>query len=176
MVLCLTGLVWGFGWFAYGSYKLLGGEKSIVYVEPDSPSLKGKAALPGHEMENNMDEAWRRMMLEYPTADNIEVHVPHTDSSTIYISIKPDEGTHYRTDYRFFDQKTLEEVEVNHLWGKYANADATDKLFRMNYDIHIGAIAGLPGKIIAFLASLIIASLPVTGTLVWWGRRKKKKK
>ena len=176
MVLSLTGLVWGFSWFAYGSYTLLGGEKSMVYVEPDSPSLRNQAALPIEQMENNMDEMWRRMMLEYPKAANIEVHVPHTDSSTIYISIQPDEGTYYRTDYRFFDQKTLEEVEVNHLWGKYADADATDKLFRMNYDIHIGAIAGLPGKIIAFLASLIISSLPVTGTLVWWGRRKKKKK
>ena len=46
----------------------------------------------------------------------------------------------------------------------------------MNYDIHIGAIGGLAGKIIAFLASLICASLPVTGTLLWYGKKFKKKK
>jgi uncharacterized iron-regulated membrane protein len=46
----------------------------------------------------------------------------------------------------------------------------------MNYDIHVGAILGLPGKIIAFLASLIPASLPVTGFLIWWGKKKKGKK
>ncbi len=28
-----------------------------------------------------------------------------------------------------------------------------------------------PGKIIAFLAGLVAASLPVTGLLIWWGRR-----
>ncbi|HVK46889.1 MAG TPA: hypothetical protein VM488_03580, partial [Pseudobacter sp.] len=38
------------------------------------------------------------------------------------------------------------------------------------------SILGLPGKIMAFFAALIGASLPVTGFLVWWGKRKKKSK
>jgi uncharacterized iron-regulated membrane protein len=42
----------------------------------------------------------------------------------------------------------------------------------MNYDIHVGAIAGLPGKIIAFLACLLCASLPVTGFIIWFDREK----
>ena len=42
----------------------------------------------------------------------------------------------------------------------------------MNYDIHVGAIGGLTGKIIAFIVSLICASLPVTGFLVWWMKRR----
>jgi uncharacterized iron-regulated membrane protein len=46
----------------------------------------------------------------------------------------------------------------------------------MNYDIHTGAILGLPGKFLAFFASLICASLPVTGVYVWWGRKNKAKK
>jgi len=44
----------------------------------------------------------------------------------------------------------------------------------MNYDIHIGAIGGIFGKIIAFLISLGIASLPMTGILLWYGRTYKK--
>jgi uncharacterized iron-regulated membrane protein len=55
------------------------------------------------------------------------------------------------------------------------NTLQTGKLMRMNYDIHVGAILGLPGKILAFFASLLIASLPVTGFMVWWGRRNKAK-
>jgi uncharacterized iron-regulated membrane protein len=46
----------------------------------------------------------------------------------------------------------------------------------MNYDIHTGAILGLPGKILMFFASLICATLPVTGFVIWWGRRKKSPK
>jgi uncharacterized iron-regulated membrane protein len=48
---------------------------------------------------------------------------------------------------------------------KYANA---------NYDIHTGSYFGLAGKIIWFIAGLICTSLPVTGFLVWLGKKKKK--
>ncbi len=38
----------------------------------------------------------------------------------------------------------------------------------------LGQILGIPGKILAFCVSLICASLPITGFLIWKGRRKKK--
>src|SRR5688500_1321609 len=59
--------------------------------------------------------------------------------------------------------------------GKSANASVADNLMRMNYDIHTGAVLGLTGKIIAFFASLIVASLPITGFYIWWGRKQKDK-
>jgi uncharacterized iron-regulated membrane protein len=43
----------------------------------------------------------------------------------------------------------------------------------MYYDIHIGKILGLPGQLLAFFACLVIASLPITGFLIWYGRKKK---
>ena len=46
----------------------------------------------------------------------------------------------------------------------------------MNFDLHVGAWAGLPSKILTFFAGLICASLPVTGFVIWWGRRKKEGK
>lgn len=46
----------------------------------------------------------------------------------------------------------------------------------MNYDIHVGSVLGLTGKFIAFFASLISASLPITGFLIWWGKQKFGKK
>ena len=39
-----------------------------------------------------------------------------------------------------------------------------------------GAVWGLQGKILAFLVSLVSASLPITGFLVWWNNKKKKNK
>jgi uncharacterized iron-regulated membrane protein len=60
----------------------------------------------------------------------------------------------------------------------YAEKNAGEKLLEMNYDIHIGAIGGMPGKILAFFASLLSASLPVTGFLIWyprWRRRGRRK-
>ena len=58
----------------------------------------------------------------------------------------------------------------------YTQKSAGLKLLGMDYDIHVGQIAGLTGKILAFLASLVSASLPVTGLIVYLGKRKKTKR
>jgi uncharacterized iron-regulated membrane protein len=65
-------------------------------------------------------------------------------------------------------------MKVPHIWGRKSVDNSADNLMKMNYDIHTGAILALPGKIFAFLISLLIASLPVSGFLIWLGRNKKK--
>lgn len=49
------------------------------------------------------------------------------------------------------------------------------KLQEMNYGLHTGQYFGLPGKILAFFVSLFVAGLPVSGFMIWWGRKKKKR-
>ncbi|CAN1531236.1 PiuB Uncharacterized iron-regulated membrane protein [Flavobacteriaceae bacterium] len=168
LIFAITGLVWGFQWFAYSYYTVLGGEKSLIYEDPIS---KKKAILPSKPL----DKIWIIMQKEYPTAESIEVHPPENDSTAIAANANPEAGTFWKTDYRYFDQYTLEEKEVKHIYGKYKDAAVSDKLMRMNYDIHTGAVFGLAGKIFAFLISLLIASLPISGFYIWWGRNKKKK-
>jgi uncharacterized iron-regulated membrane protein len=41
----------------------------------------------------------------------------------------------------------------------------------MRYAIHVGAILGLPGRILACLASVMLAALCITGPWMWWKRR-----
>jgi uncharacterized iron-regulated membrane protein len=120
-------------------------------------------------------ELTEKLVAALNIADEIDVHFPSSPTSSIYVFVKRDEGTYWRSDYRYFDQYTLEEISAPHLWGKFEEATAADKLLRMNYDIHVGAILGLPGKILAFFASLIVASLPITGFLIWLKRREVKK-
>jgi uncharacterized iron-regulated membrane protein len=168
LIFAVTGLVWGFQWFAYSYYTVLGGEKSLVYEDPISKKTNTT-------IEKPLDKIWALMQKEYPTAKSIEVHPPENDSSAIAANANPEEGTFWKTDYRYFDQHTLEEKEVKHIYGKYKDAAVSDKLMRMNYDIHTGAVFGLAGKIVAFLISLLIASLPISGFYIWWGRNKNKK-
>jgi uncharacterized iron-regulated membrane protein len=168
IVLALTGLVFGFQWFALGVYALAGGEKSLLYEEPLSqgePCVE-RGVLAG-------DRLFHTIAAQYPHAEVIEVHAPPADSSSLLITINHDDGTYWKTDYRYFDQYTREELTVDHIYGNLADATAADKLLRMNYDIHTGAVLGLPGKILAFFASLVCASLPVTGVYLWIGRRKR---
>jgi uncharacterized iron-regulated membrane protein len=55
----------------------------------------------------------------------------------------------------------------------YTRKSAGLRLLGMDYDIHVGQIGGLAGKILAFLASLISASLPITGLILYLGKRSK---
>jgi uncharacterized iron-regulated membrane protein len=169
LVLGFTGLVWGFQWFAKSVYWTAGGDKTLMYLEPQSDTTQMRpTVLP-------IDRVWELMKRDHPTAQGIEVHVPETASGPIAANAYPSGDTYWQTDYRYFDQYSLRELQVGHIYGRYAQTSAADKLIRMNYDIHTGAIIGLPGKILMFFASLIIASLPITGFLIWKGRRDKEK-
>jgi uncharacterized iron-regulated membrane protein len=170
-VFAITGLVWGFQWFAFSYYKILGGEKSLVYEEPISTSAKEQKSTP----KEPLDAIWFKMIKEHPKAESIEIHPPENENSSIAVNVNYDKETYSKIDYRYFDQYSLKEIQVNHLWGRNKDAKIADKLMKMNYDIHTGGIFGLAGKTFAFLISLLIASLPVSGFFIWWGKNKKKK-
>lgn len=171
LLLSLTGLIWGFQWFAKSVYWATSGGKSLpTYYESSSgrpqPVLATNAPA--------VDQLWHQTLVRQPRAETVEVHFPETPTSSIAVSTNPDAATFWQGDHRYYDQYTLREIPVRHLYGRFDQTiSVADKITRLNYDVHVGAIAGLPGKIIAFLASLIVASLPVTGVLIWWGRRRK---
>lgn len=170
LVIAITGLVWGFEWFAKSLYWSIGGQKSLRYEAPLSSKATANLTEPA------IDQLWKKIQSEYPKGSSIDVHPAETDSSSILIEINPEKGTYWQRDYRYFDQYTLQEKTVKHIYGRITQASLSDKLFRMNYDIHVGAIFGLAGKILAFFISLIAASLPITGFLIWWGRKRKQSK
>lgn len=171
IILALTGLVWGFQWFAKSVYWVAGGNKSLDFIEPVSDSTK-TATL--KEMAT-VDFLYHKMKAEHPDAMTIDVHFPPTPQSAVEMAMNGDPGTYWKYDYRYFDQYTLKELPVDHIYGRFKDAAASDKLIRMNYDIHTGAILGFAGKVLMFFASLIVASLPITGFMIWWGRKKKAK-
>jgi len=164
----ITGLVWGFEWFRDTVFFVSsGGEDYVEYYTPLSDSTAVyQDTVPA------LDAVWMKMRTLYPDSEWIEVHPPEFENAAIAANANPDASTYWKMDYRYFDQNTLEELPVKHIYNRFDEASIGDKVMRINYDLHVGAIAGLPGKIFAFLLSAIIASLPVTGFLIWWGRRK----
>lgn len=167
--LALTGLVFGFQWFAKAVYwTTSGGKQMTAFYEPPA----GKAI--SSDMPA-IDRIYQKMKTEHAAAETIEVHYPVNDSVAIAAGANPDAGTYWKIDYRYFDQRTLQEIHVKHLYGRFGTTTTADKIARMNYDVHVGAIGGITTKIIAFFASLLAASLPITGFYIWWGRRRKKR-
>lgn len=76
-------------------------------------------------------------------------------------------GYHGKETYYDVDELQLDQYTGKKLYrSNFIDKNNGEKIIGMNYDIHVGAILGLPGKIIAFIASLIAASLPVTGFII----------
>ena len=168
LLFAITGLAMSYDWFQSGIYKAIGGEKNVQFLIPESEQkfIKTSETKP-------MDKLLPKLWHDYPQANSFEIHYPHAATSSIYVEVSNTNGVYYDSDYLFFDQNTLEPIASETIYRKYREMKLSDKILRMNYDIHVGAIAGLPGKIVAFLISILIASLPVTGFLIYYGKRKK---
>jgi uncharacterized iron-regulated membrane protein len=92
-------------------------------------------------------------------------------SATIYATGYRGKETFWNYDILQFDQYSGKLLHR----ANQSEKNAGETIIGMNYDIHVGAILGLTGKIMAFFASLIAASLPITGFIIWRGKGKKKK-
>lgn len=167
-----TGLIWAFDGFATAVYKIAGEKYSVI---------QQKLPVSNTKLKNNMvadqaiDKVWHQMEHEMKDIyQGVELILPQTDSAAILVRANPSEKIFYKTDYRYFDQYSGKEFEGTYGWGKYSDVKTlADRIRRMNYDIHIGAVLGYPGRIAAFLAALVAASLPITGLLIWLGKRKR---
>lgn len=167
-IISLTGLLWAFKWM-----------QAIVYVAatqsitpPERPYIKSTYdTIQVWKSEKELlNHTVSSAFTHYPTAYSVHFH-PANRNDTAYsmsLYVRNNGMVYYNAALEYYDQYS----------GKLINSLTFDKLNRgekliyMNYDIHVGQILGIPGKILAFMASLICASLPVTGCMIWWGRRK----
>lgn len=168
LFIVLTGLVWSFEWVANAEYWVFsGGNKKPAIPQPLS------AKITEQDIDSPLDKIFSSVTTAYPATNRYQIAFPATDSAAVIVRVYPDKNTFYRMDNLYFDQYTAKPVQPGNYLGKYADADGGEKAGRMNFDIHTGAIAGLPGRILVCFAGLMAASLPVTGFYIWWGKKKK---
>lgn len=166
LIIALTGMVWAFTWF-----------QSIVYVvgsqslTPPEDVHKHSTISVGDE-DAVFDKAAEVTWAKYSDADAISLGKATDSTEVIHAYVQQYPGKYYVYHELQFDQYSGKLLyERNHNERNFG-----EKLIIANYDIHVGAILGIPGKIIAFVASFICGMLPVTGFIIWWGRRNKKSK
>lgn len=168
--IAISGLAFGFEWVAKSIYFLSsGGEQMAPHEHPHSDSTQPL------QHASMADYLWQQHLPQVKAHESMAVYFAHTKEDPLEVVVNHQPGTYYNSDFYHYDQYSGKELEATGSYaGKFATAKLADKIVRMNYDIHVGAVLGLPGKIMAFLASLLAASLPITGFIIWWGRRKKK--
>jgi len=171
IIIAITGLSFSLPWVSRGLYTAANLGKSYPAekkkFKSDSTAI---ASFPKAHLV--IDRAYAIVRKKSPHANYLLLIPGAKKGSPILVTAYP-QPLHFRDqDTYAFDQYS----------GKLLNflpnskKSAGMQLNSMNYDIHTGQIAALPGKIIAFLCSLVSATLPVTGLILYLGKKKKSKK
>jgi len=162
-LIALTGLWWAVKPVQKGVYALLGDK-----MEEKEKKLKSKFQA---GLNYSPTEAFAQVSAQYPGWNEVHLNYPKNDKDFIRVSLRyPYEVYKKKNDFDF-DQYSGKLLRSE----LYADYSAADKVKHANRDLHTGMAFGLVGKILAFLASLFAASLPITGFLIWYQRSYKKK-
>jgi len=170
IILALTGLSMAFTWVNTGIYKAanLGKNYPDEAIFPKSDTT-GKVVVAAQPVA---DRVFFEVKTSEPNAQMFLIADDGTKGGTINITAYRESMHFGKSDDYYYDRYTGRLLKYLPDVKKSAGMKLTD----LNYDIHVGQIWGLPSKIIAFLGSLICATLPVTGFIIWLGKRKKPKK
>jgi uncharacterized iron-regulated membrane protein len=171
LMISLTGLVWSFEWYSKSVYWATTGGKSL----PESRQPNSDSTTKAKFEYASVDKIW--IGLKEIKNEGMTLSLPKKPADPIAATLYLRAGTLYKADHYYFDKASLKPLQGEGPFaGKYEDAAVGDKLRKMNYDIHTGAIWGIPGKMLVFCVSLMCATLPITGFLIWWGKKKKSKK
>ena len=166
LVIALTGMVWAFRWFMGIVYVIASG----TITPPDLS--RPESIVNQTSIESGIDKTFTDVQNRYADAAGLRVYLPKDSLESISVYIQQKEGVYYESHQAYYDQYTGERLKER----VHNDKNSGEKLITANYDIHTGAILGLPGKIIVFLASLFCATLPVTGFLMWREKKRKRRK
>lgn len=169
-IIALTGLFMSFGsWLAAASLVANGGQRYPLEAAPPTVDTLDTLAAATAPAQPLADIAYRQMRRHSPTADMLLVGPATNRTQPLYCLTYQRALHYYQRDEYYFHPVSGQLLRAL----PHATKSSGKKLGDLNYDLHTGQLLGLGGKIVAFLISLLSASLPVTGTLLWWGRRHK---
>ncbi|WP_160710761.1 PepSY-associated TM helix domain-containing protein [Chitinophaga solisilvae] len=164
LILTITGLLIAFEPLMDFTLKTLGGKESHEW----------EASLPGYQPGRtaaDMNQTIATLFRQYPEAGAAQVYLYDIDSSGHYMmwiarrmGLKSVEGGHFKVIDRYSGQPLP--IPRPH--------ERAETIENINWTLHMGVWKGQLGKFITFLAGLICTTLPVTGFIIWWGRKRKK--
>ncbi|MBC7828202.1 MAG: PepSY domain-containing protein [Chitinophagaceae bacterium] len=164
LIVSLTGIFWVFDT-----------AKSFVRAATSSPVRKAPEtrSVPSVlRKENPLDTAYHYASIKNPGAREVFIVVPPDSLASIRVLLRFPYTIVRKQTSLWFDQYSISNIHTI----SYRGYTRYESINQSIYDFHTGRIRalGIGSKIIYFLASLFAASLPVTGFLIWYGRKKKK--
>jgi uncharacterized iron-regulated membrane protein len=170
LIMALTGLCWSFGWYKDGLSSVLGAEvfggrreKPMVSTPPDNVEDGGQLKLA--DFVKLADST-------LPYEGDYRLSLPHGPEGVVAVS---------KNETGFFASAGSDRLQFDQYSGELLKADIfaqkafNEKIAASIKPLHMGDVFGTFSKIIYFIACLVATSLPVTGTIIWINKLRKKK-
>jgi uncharacterized iron-regulated membrane protein len=164
-VIAFTGLAWSFEWFNNGIYTVTGSP-----LKPASPPHS--IYQPGTE-KASPDTVLFQVRTQNATAKFYNLQFAKDSTDPLTVQVLPEGAVHESaTNAYYFDQYTGKPI------GQlpYSSRSLGARVRSTFKPVHTGSIGGWPTKILAFIVCLFGVSFPVTGTIMWINRTRKKKR
>ena len=168
-IMALTGPVLGLDWYRAGFNKLLGVKQPERNTNNETHAVHpytNATTLP-------VEQLLAKANTVYPYISDVRIILPKDSTGTIGFQ-KIKKG--------FFVSPGTDRVELNPYTGaivtldRFSDKTTAQKISLLVKAIHTGEVFGTFSKILYFIACLLATSLPVTGVIIWLGRRQKMKK
>lgn len=163
-IFAFTGLGWSFEWFNKGIYKVT---NSPLKTPPPPESVYSNNAK-----TISLDNALAAAKSIYPQVVSYHISLPKDSTGAITVSALSNYAVHESaTDAVYIDQYSAA-ILGNMVYSERSLGARVRSTFK---PVHTGSIWGTPSKIVAFIVCVLGCSFPITGTLMWWNRTRKKK-
>jgi len=165
-IISLTGM-----FMVYDSVKQVAGFVTHSPVHVKEEKLRSVRGEEGQKY--SIDKAYATMAELYPGATETFITPAGDSIGSIRVLMRYPYTITRRQNTMVFDQYSGKVLKTE-LYSQYTGYDY---VARSNYDLHTGKIAalGIGSKIIWFLTALIAASMPVTGFMIWLGKKSGRK-
>ena len=190
LAMALTGLTWSFPWYRTAFYKVFGVEVQQRVAqghEQKSDAQKRDTKLAAHREKkregNEVRKGERSGRPENNHSDMYSVTSPFVYWQEIYDKLRRQNpeykqisissGTASVSFNRFGNQRASDRYSFNTDNGEftetslYQHQDKSGKIRGWIYSVHVGSWGGMLTRILAFIAALIGAALPLTGYYLW---------
>lgn len=165
IIVAITGLYFSYEWVSDGIY-YLGNLGEDVETDHHIENIEKKKPI----SKDPVDVAFYETMELAPNHEMYFVWTEGEDHPVVTGAYTESLDYDHQSNY-YYHPQTGELLQKQ----PYESKSTGLKLQEMSYGIHTGQYFGMVGKIVAFILSLFVASLPVTGFVIWWGRKNRMK-
>ncbi|WP_080779201.1 PepSY-associated TM helix domain-containing protein [Chryseobacterium phocaeense] len=168
LLITFSALIWNFEGFDKWVKKTLNGKAKT--------EQKAKSIVPAEKLsdaKNILDMVGNRVEKSLADKESALITFPKKEEGTYYAEVTYG-NKQYQNEQFNFDQYSGKILKHQNYTDK--NIGYGSALRARNYDLHMGSIFGLTGRILYLFAGIIAASLPVTGFIIYLNRKKKKPK